>query len=85
VFSPDANGINDDWSIPPHPDVLMMEVSIFDRWGNILFHQRSASISWNGKTNSQQPLPPGVYVYSLELETSNHGKLSKIGDVSIVR
>jgi len=85
VFSPDGNGINDDWSILPQPGVVMMEVSIYDRWGNILFHQRSASISWNGNTTSQQPVPPGVYVYSLELETTNHEKLSKIGDVSIVR
>jgi gliding motility-associated-like protein len=85
IFSPDGNGINDDWAIDNIPGIINMELSVFDRWGNVLYQQEGENISWNGLSKQSTLAPPGVYVYMLSLLTSNNHRIIRSGTVTLMR
>lgn len=63
AFSPNGDGINEYFEIAgPAGDFLVRELSIFDRWGRLLFKGEK----WDGKLNNQ-PVAMGVYVYRMRL------------------
>lgn len=65
-FTPNGDGINDFWQfIPPEEitdllEVLDGDISIFDRYGNLLFQLDPASRGWNGNFKGR-PLPASDY------------------------
>ena len=69
IFSPDGDGINDDFRIEPSPNytILQYRLTIFDRWGNLIFTSEQPQTNWNGQVGGQ-PAENGTYVYQLELE-----------------
>lgn len=66
VFSPNDDGINDNWEIPGIEAYPKAEVSIFNRWGQLLFFSIGYTAPWNGKFNNE-PLPTGDYFYIIDL------------------
>jgi gliding motility-associated-like protein len=81
TFSPNNDGINDTWDIDAlitYPDCVL---SVFDRYGQQVYHTIGYNTPWNGLLNGQ-PLPPGTYYYVLDLK-NNTPKMS--GWVLIVR
>jgi gliding motility-associated-like protein len=69
VFSPNADGNNDAFSLFGDRDlVLIKNLEIFDRWGNLVFQNTNflpnePAFGWNGQIRNQ-PAPVGVYVYT---------------------
>lgn len=67
AFTPDGDGINETWNllgISSYPDA---EITIFDRWGAIIFYSKGYSTAFNGK-HKEQLLPPGAYPYIIKLD-----------------
>jgi len=63
--SPNGDGVNDVFfieGIELYPNSI---VSVFNRWGNEVFYQKSYKNDWNG-TWKNQPLPDGTYFFVLE-------------------
>ncbi|MGB3132011.1 MAG: gliding motility-associated C-terminal domain-containing protein, partial [Saprospiraceae bacterium] len=66
-------------------------VSIFDRWGELLFSKRNYPLnaedqdqSWNGIYNGQLLLP-NVYIYLIEVEFKN-GEIQRFsGDINLIK
>ncbi len=85
IFSPNGDNTNDEWGIKSDPTILQMEVTIYDRWGDALYFEKSPSINWNGTSSRNGLVSPGVYVYTLALETINHNIIYKTGDVTIIK
>ena len=87
AFSPNDDGINDDFQVFIEPDVQIQsfELLIFDRWGSLLFRSDDASRSWNGKAPSTSAfLKSDVYVYSMQMtyvKKSNQFTIRRSGDV----
>jgi len=78
-FTPNGDGINDTWNL----DFTMYgggELTIFSKWGNIVYQENLPTFQWNGNYNNM-PLPAGTYYYILKL---NNG-LDQNGPVTIVR
>jgi len=74
TFSPNNDGINDNWDIDAlitYPNCLLL---VFDRYGQPVFKSVGYSKPWNGKYNGQ-PLPAGTYYYVLDLK-NNTPKIS---------
>jgi gliding motility-associated-like protein len=67
-FTPNGDGYNDIWSIEylrkEHPKA---RVSIFDRYGKLLYDFYGQSDGWNGTTNSN-PLPASDYWFIITFE-----------------
>jgi len=64
VFTPNDDGINDEFWIP-NSGFESFELVIYDRWGLKLFTTNSGDIRWDGRTRAGQEVPDGTYYYLL--------------------
>ncbi|MCW3108263.1 MAG: hypothetical protein JWQ09_2769, partial [Segetibacter sp.] len=67
AFSPNADGLNDTWNIIALAAYDNYELSVFNRYGQIVFNTKNYSQPWNGTFNGK-PLPVGTYYYLLDLK-----------------
>ena len=82
AFSPNGDLINDHWNIgliDLYPEV---EVTVFNRWGEVVWKSaRGYSVPWDGRSKGR-PLPMDSYHYIIDL---HNGSKLMIGNVTIVR
>ncbi len=64
AFTPDADGINDLFTVAPGTVVREGLLLIFDRWGQELFTSADLANGWDG-TAGGTPVPDGIYAYLL--------------------
>jgi gliding motility-associated-like protein len=67
AFSPNGDGINDTWRIDAlqtYPEAVM---SVFNRFGQLVFTSLGYNIPWDGKMNGK-PLPSDTYYYFIDLK-----------------
>ncbi len=81
AFTPNGDGINDDWYIKDLETYAEAEVFIYSRTGQLIFQSKGYNKRWNGTFNNQ-PLPVGTYYYIIDLK-NNIPKIS--GSVTIIR
>ena len=91
VFSPNGDGINDNWTIFTGGKATINYLRIYDRWGEVVFENATPfesdneALGWDGKFN-KETLSPGVYVYVAELLFSeDEDPLVIGGDVTLLR
>ena len=81
-FTPNGDGVNDTWVIPGIELLPQGEVTIVNRWGDILLEAQPYLNDWDGTNSKGQPLPEGTYYYFVRSAVEN-GVLS--GTVTILR
>ncbi|MBP7239778.1 MAG: gliding motility-associated C-terminal domain-containing protein [Saprospiraceae bacterium] len=89
IFSPNNDNINDLFYLVTNSttDILSNEVSIFDRWGNMVFNSTQVPFEWNGSFRNKQ-IPAGVYAYTIHVTYSINGAIKGEyfrGDVTLIR
>lgn len=90
VFSPNGDGVNDEFTFFPGEDVEeILSFSVFDRWGNQLFLVESISPSdpsraWNGTMHGQH-VNPGVFTYTLLLRMTDETTALHYGNITLIR
>ncbi|WP_108115490.1 T9SS type B sorting domain-containing protein [Kordia periserrulae] len=74
-FSPNNDLFNDFWEIRCLENYADNELTIFNRWGTIVYKTRNYANNWNGEANqntvllnSSGRLPVGTYFYVLKLQ-----------------
>lgn len=82
AFSPNADGMNDSWVIPNIGSFPQAEVSVFSRWGELIYFSRGYDQPWDG-TYKHETVQTGVYTYQIKtgngpLNTTYRGQLSVI-------
>jgi gliding motility-associated-like protein len=65
AFSPNGDGINDYWNIKYLDSYPNCDVSVFNRYGQLVFHSVGYTKSWDGTYNGNQ-LPVGTYYYLID-------------------
>jgi gliding motility-associated-like protein len=81
-YTPNQDGNNDNFivhGIEAYPDNVM---TIFNRWGNIVYQKENYFNEWNGVNNKGDELPDGTYFVILEI---NGGELVLKGYVEMKR
>jgi gliding motility-associated-like protein len=68
AFTPNGDGKNDSWRIPFLDIGLGADVKVFNRWGQLVYHVSSATVSWDGNLNGQ-PQASGTYVYFISFKS----------------
>lgn len=81
TFSPNNDGINDNWDINELITYPNCTVMIYDRYGQKVFQSTGYPKPWNGTYNGT-PLPQGTYYYIIDLKD---GRPPVAGWVLIVR
>ncbi|MEZ5030626.1 MAG: gliding motility-associated C-terminal domain-containing protein [Saprospiraceae bacterium] len=64
-FSPNGDNINDNFTIDGIEDYPNNELTVFNRWGLKIYHQKGYKNNWNGNWEDQI-LPDGTYFYVLK-------------------
>ncbi|MBA2746343.1 MAG: PKD domain-containing protein [Flavisolibacter sp.] len=80
-FSPNGDGINDQWVITNLAEYPGNRVEVYNRYGQIIFQSKGYGQSWDG-TYKGSPLPFATYYYIITL---NNGFAPVTGSVTIVR
>ncbi len=65
-FTPNADGVNDDWQIDYIDQFPESVVEVYNRWGELLFRSIGYTQRWDGTYNGKD-LPVGTYYYIIEL------------------
>ena len=65
-------------------DIAKFKLSIYNRWGQLLFQTEQAGAYWDGQFKNQ-PAPNGVYTYILGLEKIDGSKETRGGNITLVR
>lgn len=81
AFSPNDDGINDQWNIIGFEQYPSPEVEIFNRYGASVYHSIGYTSPFEGKRNGNL-LPAGVYFYMIKL-TNECAPLS--GSLTLIR
>jgi gliding motility-associated-like protein len=64
VFTPNDDGFDDVFHPFPYTSVDHVEMTIFNRWGNIVYETEDPDINWNGRDrNNNARCSDGVYFY----------------------
>ncbi len=83
TFTPDGDGINDLFG-PIWNAVDEFEMTIFDRWGQVVFQTTDLTTQWDGSINgSGQPMT-GVYVYTYQASGRFFSVTEGIGHVTVL-
>ncbi|MEO7310492.1 MAG: PKD domain-containing protein [Chitinophagaceae bacterium] len=81
TFSPNGDGINDQWNIPNLNLYAGATVNVFDRYGKEIFKVTGYSKPWDGKANGKD-LPVGTYYYIIN---PKNGLTPLSGSITILR
>lgn len=87
AFSPNADGVNDIFSIGESIDLKhIVSLEVFNRWGELIFREDNLrpGDGWNGTFDSVKA-PSGVYTYNTQIVTSDDRERSLQGMVTLVR
>ncbi|MBK8699717.1 MAG: gliding motility-associated C-terminal domain-containing protein [Saprospiraceae bacterium] len=79
VFFAGNQGINGNFSWASPCPVSDFQISIYDRWGNLLFVSNDVEGVWSGDN-----AVPGVYTYYMKY-TDGQGPVTKTGDVTLIK
>ena len=83
VFVP-GNGENGKFNILHSGIASLKTFTVFNRWGNKVFETNDINEGWDGKFNGE-PQPLGVYIYLIEGYTAAGVKVSKQGNITLLR
>lgn len=86
IFTPNNDNINDTWHISfPCPQLISnFRLSVFDRWGVLLFEANQHNAQWDGRTGSGEPVPTGTYFFTAEFKLNNKKQKLK-GYITLLR
>jgi gliding motility-associated-like protein len=85
AFTPNDDGVNDTFT-GKGIFIKDFEMSIYDRWGELIFFTDDISKPWDGTANHGTEIAQqDVYVYSIKVTDINNQKHSYKGIVTLVR
>nr|WP_293844308.1 gliding motility-associated C-terminal domain-containing protein [uncultured Arsenicibacter sp.] len=67
AFTPNNDRINDVWILTGISDYPDIQVSIFNRWGELVFHSKGYAQPFDGNY-AGEPLPMGIYSYLIRFK-----------------
>lgn len=65
AFTPNGDGNNDIFRIPPGSSFVLQQFAVYDRWGHIIFSTKDISKGWDGTIKGLQA-GIGTYVYHIK-------------------
>lgn len=81
IFSPNGDGVNDFWLWTNTLGYDGCKLTVFNRFGKAVYQATSYDNTWDGRTNSGQPLEEEAYYYVISCD--NQSEIT--GAVRIVR
>ncbi|CAN5389930.1 hypothetical protein BH11BAC3_BH11BAC3_02500 [soil metagenome] len=83
AFTPNNDGRNDVYRIPPNTSLFLKSFSIYNRWGQKIFYTTNIDAGWDGTVNNTDQ-NAGAYIYIIT-GTDNNGSFFLRGKFLLVR
>ncbi len=86
AFSPNGDGVNDDFRAYPVCPLVGFELEVYNRWGRLMFRTTDPNEGWDGLSDGKRAMP-GLYVWRLNfglLNGPNTIELQRSGSVTLV-
>jgi len=85
AFTPNGDNTNDIFRVPSQVNNRLISFTVFNRWGQIMFHTTDMSKGWDGRFQNA-PAPAGTYVYYVVMKSlDNRKNVSGKGYVTLLR
>jgi gliding motility-associated-like protein len=84
AFTPNGDGINDVFKPTLYGPVLQYTLTIYNRWGQMIFKSRDPGKGWDG-TMSGVPQPDDTYVWNCLFQLMGNKPDDKSGTVILIR
>lgn len=89
TFSPNNDGMNDYFFPNAKASLTVKSMRIFNRWGQKIFEKtnfltNNYNSGWNGRYNNKDQASD-VYIYIIELQCTDGGKIIMKGNVNLLR
>lgn len=84
AFSPDGDGHNDTFGPVGHA-IDAFEMTVFDRWGELIYHTDRVDLPWKGDVNGSGMGTTGVYVYTYKATGRYFPSTEGIGHVTLLK
>jgi gliding motility-associated-like protein len=83
AFSPNGDGQNDKVYVRGY-GIDRMTWTIYNRWGAVVYKSTDPYEGWDGRFNGKLQ-PQDVYHYTLVIEFSSKERITKKGDITLLR
>ncbi|MBK8474637.1 MAG: gliding motility-associated C-terminal domain-containing protein [Sphingobacteriales bacterium] len=86
AFSPNDDGINDVFK-PQGQNIVSVQVEIYNRWGNKVYHEINTIPDMNGwdGTGQNGNCETGVYVYAITTQFVDGSETFYRGNITLIR
>ena len=88
VFTPNNDGLNDDFRPYTELEFSQYELKIYNRWGQLVFHTNTLQAAWDGNFKGKNS-PSDVYIYYFKGLTDNCKRANEViekkGDLTLIR
>lgn len=85
AFSPNNDGINDEFHPLSPCELLDYQLTVFDRWGQMVYYSTNVGEQWDGSIKGQ-PLEGGLFAYVLQYRFFYQTSLNvSYGNISLIR
>jgi gliding motility-associated-like protein len=79
ILTPNDDGQNDTWKVNNINQIAGCDVKIYNRWGEMVYQTNDYNNDWGG-TRNNEPLPDGVYFYSIKCSDKEY-----TGEINLLR
>ena len=66
-FSPNGDGVNDNFEVKGLDEFTGVKLNVFNRWGSTVYENGDYKNNWNGKNLSGEDLSDDTYFFILEI------------------
>lgn len=84
AFTPNSDGLNDLFKIE-YFGIEDFELTIFDRWGELIFRTEDKDSGWNGVTKRGTSCKEGVYIWKINFVDFVEKKHTMTGHVTLIK
>ena len=85
VFTPNGDGIGDEFTLYYDGTLLNYDLSIYTKAGQLVFHSQQIDKYWDGKISGNNEASEGVYFYVITATNDKNEKLTHKGTVQLIR
>lgn len=84
AFSPNGDGTNDVWRLKVQGMVNNYTLTVFNRYGQVVYTSRDINTPWDGTMNGK-PLQVGTYYYIIQATDNNNRAVKQSGYVMLLK
>jgi gliding motility-associated-like protein len=78
VFTPNGDNVNDFFQTTSRSGVDNFYITVYNRWGEIVFQSNDLNTFWNGETNDKNSAA-GIYYWTASISCAHSNELFKSG------